>query len=69
VGFLGRGVSTDDCGFARRSDRVTSAEHPDLFFVGHNYDQRGGLYNLATDARLAARRIERRLATERSQAA
>jgi cation diffusion facilitator CzcD-associated flavoprotein CzcO len=54
-------VRLDERGFARRSDRVTSADQPDLFFVGHNYDAAGGLFNIARDARLAARRIVERL--------
>jgi cation diffusion facilitator CzcD-associated flavoprotein CzcO len=54
-------VELDDRGFARRSDRVTSADQPDLFFVGHNYDAAGGLYNIARDAKLAARHIVARL--------
>jgi hypothetical protein len=28
-----------------------------LYFVGHNYDATGGLYNISRDARLAAGRI------------
>ena len=41
-------------GFALRRDRVTSAEHPGLWFVGHNYDSSGGLSNIRRDAPLAA---------------
>ena len=51
---LGSLVTTDARGFARRSDRVTSAEQPGLYFVGQNYDSGGGLRNIATDARLVA---------------
>jgi cation diffusion facilitator CzcD-associated flavoprotein CzcO len=47
-------VNVDARGFAVRSDRVTSADHPNLFFVGHNYDSAGGLYNIRRDAPLAA---------------
>jgi cation diffusion facilitator CzcD-associated flavoprotein CzcO len=54
-------VQLDDRGFARRSDRVTSADHPDLFFVGHTYDAAGALFNIARDAKLAARHIGGRL--------
>lgn len=53
-------VQLDDRGFARRSDRVTSADQPNLFFVGHNYDAAGGLYNIARDARLVGRAIASR---------
>ena len=52
-------ITTDECGFARRRGRVQSAEHPDLFFVGHNYDLRGALRNISLDANAAARAISR----------
>jgi putative flavoprotein involved in K+ transport len=52
---LGTLVRLDDCGFGLRRQRVISADQPDLYFVGHNYDTRGGLRNIAHDARLAAR--------------
>jgi cation diffusion facilitator CzcD-associated flavoprotein CzcO len=54
---LGGAVRRDARGFAERSDRVSSADHADLFFVGHNYDSRGGLLNIAADAPVAADRI------------
>lgn len=57
LGALDAAVRLDTRGFALRSDRVTSADHPDLVFVGHNYDSRGGLLNIAVDAPLAAERI------------
>lgn len=57
LGFLGEWVERDACGFARRRDRVASAQWPDLFFVGQNYDTRGGLYNIGLDAREVARRL------------
>lgn len=57
LGPLGEAVRRDARGFALRSDRVTSADHPDLVFVGHNYDSRGGLLNIAIDAPLAAERL------------
>jgi hypothetical protein len=47
----------DERGFALRTDRVTSADQPDLYFVGHNYDATGGLFNIARDAPLVAERI------------
>jgi hypothetical protein len=40
---------------------VVSLDHPDLCFVGHNYDTRGGLYNISVDAARAAREITRAL--------
>ena len=51
-------IRSDARGFALRGDRVTSADHPGLFFVGHNYDSRGGLYNIRQDAPLAAQAIK-----------
>ena len=54
-------VTRDSRGFARRSDRVTSAEQPDLYFVGHEYDASGGIANIRHDAPLAARRVADRL--------
>jgi len=47
---LGELVTRDGRGFARRLDRVRSAEQPDLYFVGHHYDGTGGLYNISLDA-------------------
>ena len=47
----------DECGFALRNGRVQSAVHPGLYFVGHNYDGRGGLYNIRIDAKRIARQI------------
>jgi len=54
-------VTRDARGFAKRSDRVTSSEQPDLYFVGHEYDASGGLANIRHDAPLAAGRIADRL--------
>ena len=54
---LGAAVRTDSRGFALRADRVRSADHPDLFFVGHNYDSRGGLLNISADAPVVARHL------------
>ena len=48
-------------GSVRRRDRVVSLDHPGLCFVGHNYDTRGGLYNISIDAVRAAREITRAL--------
>ncbi|HEX6132761.1 MAG TPA: NAD(P)/FAD-dependent oxidoreductase [Longimicrobiales bacterium] len=67
LGILGNAVRRDARGFALRSDRVRSADHPDLFFVGHNYDSRGGLLNISADAPLAAAAAARvRASSERS---
>lgn len=54
LGFFHDRVRTDECGFAIRHHRVVSSDYPDLYFVGHNYDTRGGLRNIAQDARLVA---------------
>jgi hypothetical protein len=50
-------IQLDAKGFARRRDRVVSVDQPQLYFVGHNYDATGGLYNISRDARLATRLI------------
>src|SRR2546426_9289074 len=49
--FLGDAVRRDAKGFALRDDRVTSADQPKLYFVGHNYDATGGLYNIPGESR------------------
>lgn len=54
---LGQLIRVDSKGFALRRDRVASADHDGLYFVGHNYDATGGLFNIAHDARLVARHI------------
>jgi cation diffusion facilitator CzcD-associated flavoprotein CzcO len=51
-------VRMDAKGFALRSDRVTSADHPRLFFVGHNYDSTGGLRNIFRDSRIVGSRLQ-----------
>jgi cation diffusion facilitator CzcD-associated flavoprotein CzcO len=53
-------IRLDECGFGLRRERVVSVDCPDLYFVGHNYDMRGALYNIGRDARLAAARIASR---------
>jgi putative flavoprotein involved in K+ transport len=52
LGVLAGRVRTDGRGFALRRDRVASADVPDLFLIGHNYDAAGGIRNIARDARL-----------------
>ncbi|HEX4575623.1 MAG TPA: NAD(P)/FAD-dependent oxidoreductase [Gemmatimonadales bacterium] len=54
LGPLGPLIRLDARGFARRRDRVVSLDQPGLYFVGHNYDATGGLYNINRDSRLAA---------------
>ena len=57
IEWMGLYGARDGCGFADRRDRVRSANYPDLYFVGHNYDGRGGLYNIRIDANRVARLI------------
>ena len=57
IEWMGDYGARDICGFARRRDRVRSLEFPELYFIGHNYDGRGGLYNIAVDAKRIARLI------------
>ena len=57
IGMLRDGVHLDECGFGRRRNQVVSVDQPDLYFVGHNYDIRGALFNIGRDAPLAAARV------------
>lgn len=57
IEWMGAYGARDVCGFAMRRDRVRSREFSDLYFIGHNYDGRGGLYNIAVDAKRIARII------------
>jgi lysine/ornithine N-monooxygenase len=57
VGMLGSLIEVDACGFARRRNRVASADQQGLYFVGHNYGIQGGLYNIGRDARIVARHL------------
>jgi cation diffusion facilitator CzcD-associated flavoprotein CzcO len=54
-------VRVDGRGFAVRTDRVTSADQPGLWFVGHTYDSTGAIANIARDAPRAAAAIARAL--------
>jgi cation diffusion facilitator CzcD-associated flavoprotein CzcO len=54
-------IRTDAQGFALRSDRVTSADHRRLWFVGHNYSATGGIQNIRVDASLTADRVAQTL--------
>ncbi len=67
LGPLGSLVQLDRHGFGQRRDRVVSLDQPGLYFVGHNYDSTGGLYNISRDARLAARGIAEALARDRAE--
>ena len=59
LGMLGDAVQLDPCGFGRRRNRVVSLDQPDLYFVGHNPDVRGGIFMIGRDARRTARLIAR----------
>jgi putative flavoprotein involved in K+ transport len=59
VACLGQLVRVDDKGFAVRRDRVASADHDALYFIGHNYDSTGGLFNIARDAGIVADKVAR----------
>ena len=59
IQWMGEYGDRDECGFADRRDRVRSSKYVGLFFVGHNYDGRGGLYNIKLDAKRIGRLIER----------
>ena len=50
-------IACDAKGFARRRDRVTSADQPGLYFVGHNYDATSGIANIRRDAPIVAEHI------------
>jgi putative flavoprotein involved in K+ transport len=63
LGLLEGVVARDHRGFAHRRDRVTSADAPDLFFVGHEYDASGGLNNIRRDGLLAATAVAAALAS------
>jgi cation diffusion facilitator CzcD-associated flavoprotein CzcO len=54
IRFLGDAIKTDARGFGQRRGRVVSIDQENLFFVGHNYDSTGGLFNIRRDAPLAA---------------
>jgi cation diffusion facilitator CzcD-associated flavoprotein CzcO len=57
IGFMNGCIRLDRCGFGRRSRRVISDDQPNLYFVGHNPDARGGLFSLSRDARRVGRLV------------
>ena len=59
---LGDLIRRDARGNAIRTDRVTSGDQQNLYFVGLNQDASGGLRNIAVDAPLAARKVAQTLA-------
>jgi cation diffusion facilitator CzcD-associated flavoprotein CzcO len=54
-------VRRDARGFALRTDSVTSADQPRLFFIGQNYDVTGAIANIARDSTDVARAVARAL--------
>jgi cation diffusion facilitator CzcD-associated flavoprotein CzcO len=58
---LGQLIRTDAKGFALRKERVVSVDQSALFFVGHNYDATGGLFNIGRDAAAAASALAHRV--------
>ena len=60
VGMLGDQIGLDACGYGQRRSRVISTDQPDLYFVGHNPDVRGGIFSMGRDAARAAKHIARR---------
>jgi hypothetical protein len=69
IGILGNLIRADDCGFARRRSRVISVDQPDCYVVGHNYDVRGGLYNISRDAVTIGRLIASKTSARPSSSA
>jgi putative flavoprotein involved in K+ transport len=61
LGFLGDLIRTDRCGFGSRRDGVVSQDQRGLFFVGHTYDTRGAIFNIARDAGRVSRAVGRLL--------
>lgn len=54
---LGALVRRDEKGFALRTDNVTSADQPALYFVGMRYDTTGAIANIKADSRIVGRRL------------
>ena len=57
LGPLGTLVRRDERGFALRTDNVTSADLPNLFFVGMRYDTTGAINNIKVDSQEVGRRL------------
>ncbi len=57
VGILQGLIQMDHCGFARRKNRIESLDQPNLYFIGHNYDGTGGLFNIARDSKILTHRL------------
>lgn len=61
VGILGDQIRVDACGYGRRRRRVVSEDQPNLYYVGHNPDVRGGLFSISRDAKRTAKLIQESL--------
>ena len=57
LGPLGTLVRRDERGFALRTDNITSADQPNLFFVGMRYDTTGAINNIKVDSQEVGRRL------------
>ena len=57
LGPLGTLIRRDERGFALRTDNVTSADQPNLWFVGMRYDTTGAISNIKADAIAVARAL------------
>jgi cation diffusion facilitator CzcD-associated flavoprotein CzcO len=57
LGPLGTLVRRDARGFALRTDNVTSADQPNLFFVGMRYDTTGAINNIKADSKEVGRQL------------
>ncbi|HEX6316856.1 MAG TPA: NAD(P)/FAD-dependent oxidoreductase [Gemmatimonadaceae bacterium] len=62
---LGNLIRRDERGFPMRTDNVTSADQPDLWYVGMRYDSTGAIANINADARMVARRLASRSIRDR----
>lgn len=54
---LGSLIRRDERGFAVRTDNVTSADQPNLYFVGMRYDTTGAINNIKVDSRKVGQRL------------
>jgi cation diffusion facilitator CzcD-associated flavoprotein CzcO len=67
LAILGQSIRVDAKGFAMRKDRVASADHDGLYFVGHKYDTSGALFNIARDSRIVAAHLAKSAGTDRTR--
>lgn len=69
LGPLGDLIRRDERGFPLRIDNVTSADQPDLWYVGMRYDSTGAIANINADARTVARAVGSKPARRSTSAA